>query len=136
MTWTPDARTARHLASVQPELADRVRPILETMFELGHPMTITDGNRTLAEQQALYRKGRSIAPIGRKYIVTNADGVRKKSNHQDGRAVDCTFLNAQGRPHWPKRGPWDVYGRLVKAAGLKWGGDFLSINDRPHAELP
>lgn len=133
--WVPDARTEKHLKMVHPVLADKIRIVLSEMHKLGHPMTITDGNRTTAEQQALYAKGRTIPPIGRKYRVTNADGVKNKSNHQGGRAVDCTFLNAKGQPHWPEKGPWETYGNLVKAVGLKWGGDFNSINDRPHAEL-
>lgn len=133
-----DPRSEKLLAAVKPELAAKVRDILEEMAKLGHPMMVTDGNRTVAEQQALYAKGRTIPPIGKKYRVTNADGVKKKSNHQDGRAVDCTFLNAAGKPHWPSRylAPWDTFGARVRAAGLKWGGDFKSIVDLPHVELP
>ncbi len=29
---------------------------------------------------------------------------------------------------------WALYGQLAKAQGLRWGGDFHSIRDRPHCE--
>ena len=46
--------------------------------------TITSGLRTLEEQQELYAQGRTKSGP----IVTNADGVNNKSNHQGGNAVD------------------------------------------------
>jgi peptidoglycan L-alanyl-D-glutamate endopeptidase CwlK len=129
-----DDRSERHLARVHPELAQRARRVLSAMAVLGFPMTITDGNRTVDEQRALYAKGRT-APGA---IVTNADGVRSKSNHQDGRAIDCAFIGADGNPHWRDDAPWRAYGECAKALGLKWGGDFKSLKggDRPHIELP
>ena len=129
---TLDTRSAKLLADVRPELASRVLRVLYAMTALGFPMTVTDGNRTVEQQKKLYAQGRTTP--GR--IVTNADGVKKKSNHQDGRAVDCTFLDAAGKPHWPENGAWAAYGACAKAVGLRWGGDFKSIKDRPHVELP
>jgi peptidoglycan L-alanyl-D-glutamate endopeptidase CwlK len=74
-------------------------------------------------------------------IVTNADGVVRRSNHQlhadgCGHAVDCTFLGANGKPQWVDSDPWAVYGACAKLLGLVWGGDWHSIQDRPHIELP
>lgn len=134
MPWTPDARTVRVLATVVPEMREKVLQLLEYMHSIGAPMTATDGNRTTSEQQALYAQGRTKP--GR--IVTNADGIKKKSNHQGGRAVDCTFVDAHGKPHWPDAAPWKEYGTAAKSLGLKWGGDFKSMKggDRPHVELP
>lgn len=133
--WTRtdmDARTERLLAGVQPEFAAKVRRILAVMAEAGHPMTVTSGNRTTAEQQALYAQGRTTP--GKR--VTNIDGVRVKSNHQDGRAVDCAFLDSKGRPTWPETGPWTLYGEAAEAEGLVWGGRWKTLVDRPHIELP
>jgi len=124
------------LAGVHPKLAARARQIQMTMTGLGFVMIVTDGVRTVEEQQKLYAQGRT-AP-GK--IVTNADGVRNKSNHQVkadgfGHAVDMTFLDRNGRPSWDESYPWALYGELAKALGLKWGGDWTSP-DRPHIELP
>lgn len=133
-----DARTEKKLATVEPEMARRVRLVLEAMDRLGLPMTVTDGKRTVAQQQALYAQGRTKP--GKK--VTDADGVRVLSNHQSGRAVDCTFLNEKGQPHWPETpSAWAAYGAAAKAVGLLWGGDWKDKKgrpkpDNPHVELP
>lgn len=124
------------LAGVHPMLVEKVKRILYASAELGFPMLVTDGLRTDAEQAALYAKGRT-APGS---IVTNADGVKKRSNHQAkadgfGHAVDCCFL-VNGRPSWDQKLPWALYGEMAKSQGLVWGGDWTSIVDRPHIELP
>lgn len=124
------------LAGVHPDLQQRVPQILAAMAALGFEMRVTDGLRTTAQQQALYALGRTKPGT----IVTNADGVVHPSNHQAkadgfGHAVDCTFW-VDGVPSWANHLPWRCYGECAKALGLKWGGDFLSIKDRPHIELP
>lgn len=125
------------LAGVHPVLARRVGSILEAMTVLGFPMIVTDGVRTTAQQQALYAKGRT-AP-GKK--VTNVDGVTKKSNHQPkddgyGHAVDCCFLDERGKPSWDDAHPWRLYGEMAVALGLTWGGNWKTLVDKPHIELP
>jgi peptidoglycan L-alanyl-D-glutamate endopeptidase CwlK len=136
-------RDITRLETVYPELRDKVLKILVAMDGLGFPMCVTDGRRTQAEQVALYAKGRT-APGG---IVTHADGVTKRSNHQPhdgemlGRAVDCCFLvdglNRDGKletPSWDDSHPWLVYGQAAEALGLTWGGRW-KLHDLPHVEL-
>ncbi len=125
-------RDAERLSHVQPALREKVAAILLAMDALTFPMTVTDALRTTDEQIALFAKGRT-APGPR---VTNADGVTTKSNHQSGRAVDCAFLDSKNQPTWDAAYPWDTYGACAKAVGLRWGGDFVSIKDKPHVELP
>lgn len=122
------------LAGVHPALRAIVLRVLSAMSELGHPMMVTDGVRTDDQQKALYAQGRT-AP-GK--IVTNADGVLKRSNHQVhadglGHAVDCCFL-VNGKPSWADEHPWRLYGEAAKALGATWGGEFTTIVDRPHIE--
>ena len=111
------------------------------MQRLGHPMIVTDGLRTAAQQRALFAQGRTRPGA----IVTNADGDFKRSNHQPrltgpyagfGCAADLTFLDADGRPSWAITHPWAIYGEQARALGLVWGGDWRSFKDRPHVELP
>lgn len=121
---------------VHPVLVDKASRILHAMAEIGHPMMVTDGLRTLEEQQNLYLQGRTRPGP----IVTKADGTNKKSNHQAredgyGHALDLAFL-VDGKPSWSELHPWRLYGEMAKALGLRWGGDFETINDRPHIELP
>lgn len=124
------------LEGVHPKLGEKITRILYATAELGFPMVVTAGVRTTEQQQALYAQGRT-APGA---IVTNTDGVRTRSNHQAkadgfGYAVDCAFL-VDGKPSWDEAHPWALYGAMVKASGLTWGGEWVRIVDRPHAELP
>lgn len=118
------------LDQVHPELLKKIDLVLRAMEVLGHPMKIVQGVRTTAEQQALFAQGRT-KPGPR---VTNADGVRHKSNHQIrdgwGWAVDCAF---KGPDPFAEHHPWGLYGEAVKAVGLNWGGSWVTP-DRPHAE--
>lgn len=122
---------------VHPLLLKKIDQVLEAMALRGHPMKIVQGLRTIAQQQALYAEGRT-APGA---IVTHADGVKVRSNHQAGpdgygRAVDCAF---QGGEPFSEKHPWALYGASCETAGLIWGGGFTHGwhgNDRPHAQLP
>lgn len=131
------------LTGVHPRLATAIRQIRAAMEVLGRPMLITDGVRTAEEQRILWLKGRNAAGqvIDPQKVVTNADGTVKRSNHQlhpdgFGHAVDCTFLDPLGHPRWIERDPWALYGAMGKTLGLKWGGDWGGLVDRPHLELP
>lgn len=104
--------------------------VLRYMGAIGYPMMVTSGARTTGEQIILYSKGRT-APGA---IVTYADGLHVKSNHQSGKACDCAFL-VQGEPSWAESLPWIEYGEQVEREKLRWGGRFTHP-DRPHAELP
>lgn len=123
------------LSGVHPELQVAVPKIIAAMAALGFEMRVTDGLRTLEQQQELFALGRTKP--GR--IVTRADGVRNPSNHQAkedglGHAVDMTFW-IDGAPSWADDLQWRLYGEMAKALGLKWGG-FWTHPDKPHIEMP
>jgi peptidoglycan LD-endopeptidase CwlK len=126
---------------LHPELVRRINLVLAVMAARNHPMKIVQGLRTTGEQLKLYAEGRTVPGA----IVTKADGVKVRSNHQAaldgpykgfGCAVDCAF---QGGEPFSERHPWSLYGATVEAAGLIWGGGFThgwKGQDRPHAQLP
>lgn len=125
----------RDLTKVHPKLQETVPKILEAMGALGHPMLVTDTLRTESEQKALYAQGRTAPGL----IVTNADGVVKKSNHQAkadglGHAVDLCFL-VDNKPSWALQHPWKLYGLAAETLGLRWGGSFQALHDLPHIEV-
>ncbi len=123
------------LDGVHPDLVAKVQAIIAAMGELGFVLMVTDGVRTTAQQVSLYEQGRTKPG----HIVTNADGVTHRSNHQVhadgyGHAVDCCFL-VNGRPSWEDSLPWVLYGAMGETLGLQWGGVWTKP-DRPHLELP
>ena len=123
------------LAGVHPRLA---KPIHDIVNQL--PMFISQGIRTQQEQYLLWLKGRPGGPPGSR-IVTMKDGVMHKSDHQVradgfGHAVDCAFCPTAKLPNpFDERHPWESYGLMVEAAGLRWGGRWSHPHDSPHAEL-
>lgn len=121
-------------AGLHPTLAGRLRKVLEAMAQSGHPMFLVQGLRSDAEQIALYAQGRTV----KGHKVTNADGVRTRSNHQakaDGyaHAADCAFV---GPEPFSDDHPWQLYGAIAQDCGLIWGGNWKALPDRPHVELP
>lgn len=121
-------------AGLHPDLVSKVRALLVIMEQNGTPMFVTQGVRTLEQQQALWAQGRTTKGP----IVTHCDGVHSKSNHQVqadgyGHAVDCAFKGAEP---FSEDHPWATYGSNAKLLGLIWGGNFSTIVDKPHIELP
>lgn len=127
------------LKGVHPNL---IKVMQEAIKDTPVDFTITDGGRTTAQQQALYAKGRT-APGGK---VTNADGVRNKSNHQaksDGyyHAVDLyPYING-AIDFNDEHGKLSVIAAHIKFVARKfgvkigWGGDWKGSWDKPHFEL-
>lgn len=126
-------RDRTRLIGVHPALVEAITDVLNEMEQWGHPMFIVEGVRTVERQAELYAQGRTTSGP----IVTHADGVVKRSKHQPkadglGHAVDCAFL--AGNP-FAETHPWEQYGKAVEQRGLEWGGRWISIMDKPHAQL-
>jgi peptidoglycan L-alanyl-D-glutamate endopeptidase CwlK len=108
---------------------DLVRVIVEASKTAKTPFRVLEGLRTTAKQQEYFRKGTS-----------RLDGVKKKSKHQIGKAVDIVPL-INGKVTWSWT-PFHPMAANVKAAARKlgvritWGGDWKSFPDGPHFELP
>jgi len=135
MTDHLDPHRLVRLRGCHPELKVRVTKLVEALAHEGLELVLTQGVRSLAQQQALYAQGRHRP--GK--IVTNCDGIVRVSNHQPkldgyGYAVDVAWRNAAGDITW--EGPWPTLGTLAAAHGLIWGGAWVRFQDRPHLELP
>lgn len=89
-------------------------------------LRITIGYRTIDEQNELYAQGRTNPGN----IVTKAKGGQ--SFHNFGLAVDLAVV-VSGKIDWN----YDM--ALLKPIalkyGIKWGGDWKSIKDKPHFEI-
>jgi len=115
------------LQNLHPELEKREYLLLQRMTELGHPMRMTAGLRTLKEQLYLFNQGRTV---GGK-IVTN----EKVSLHNLGLACDNCFLGSDPFPN-PETSPlWETYMAEARKFGLTCGGDWENFKDYPHIQL-
>lgn len=118
------------LKKVHPELARRVRMVIENLAKAGVQVEVVQGLRTVAEQDALFAQGRSKP--GK--VVTNARGGQ--SNHNYGIAVDVVPF-ADGKPNWEAPNSiWIAIGGEAEKVGLEWGGNWKKFLDRPHIQLP
>lgn len=134
-----DERSEKNLKGVHPDLAKVMRAANATS---PIPFIIIWGVRLTEEQQKLYAKGRTEA--GK--IVTQCDGVIKKSEHQIkedgyGHAVDvCPDTNKNGKVDTPEISDvasLKIIGEHIVETGksmgitIIWGANF-KIKDYPH----
>ncbi|RXZ84157.1 M15 family peptidase [Paenibacillaceae bacterium] len=133
MTLTLDyvrSKSATRLSGLLPVVRAAAERLIDRSFARGIPILITQGLRTIAEQDALYAQGRT-AP-GK--IVTNARGGY--SNHNFGVAIDFVLLQPDGRNiSWDVNKDWMTVVEIAKEMGFSWGGDWTSFKDYPHFEM-
>jgi len=131
-------RSLKNLSGIHPDL---VKVMKEAIKNTPIDFTITEGVRTVQRQQELYAQGRTKPGP----IVTNADGIRNKSNHQIkndgyGHAVDL-YPYIDGKVDISAIKELRIIAAHIKKTasdlGIKivWGGDFKSIPDAPHFEI-
>jgi peptidoglycan L-alanyl-D-glutamate endopeptidase CwlK len=114
------------LQDAHPFVAAKARQLITEAYKEGINIIITQGLRTIEEQNELYAQGR--AKPGK--IVTNAKGG--ESYHNFGLAFDFAVFNADGSVNWKVDDKWKRVGQLGKSLGLEWGGDWTSFKDYPH----
>lgn len=141
MTLTLDyvmSKSAARLTGLLPVVRTATERLIQRSFAIGIPIVITQGLRTIAEQDALYAQGRSKP--GK--VVTNARGGY--SYHNFGVAVDYVLLMPDGKSvSWDtvrdgngdKRSDWLQVAEIGKGLGFTWGGDWASFPDYPHLQM-
>lgn len=129
----------REINDLHPRLQEKIAELKSLVRkELGIEIGISECLRTVAEQDALYAKGRTATGS----IVTNCRGNTYSSMHQwgvafdfylkcdvdkDGQTSDDAFNN-QTRL-------FNKIGAIGQRIGLEWGGSWKSITDLPHFQL-
>ena len=86
------------------------------------------GRRTKREQNRLYKDG-----------LSKCDGYDKKSEHQEGMALDV-YAYVDGRASWEEEHLAIVAAAMLQAANelgykLEWGGLWKNFKDMPHFQL-
>lgn len=116
--------------AIKDEVARLVKHVNDNILTGSVNMLVTQGLRTFAEQDALYKQ----VPK-----VTNARGGQ--SIHNYGLAFDFCLIDGS-KTIWDvakdfdadKQPDWLEVVKVFKDAGYTWGGDFRSFKDRPHFE--
>ncbi|MEK3987469.1 M15 family metallopeptidase [Paenibacillus sp. FSL K6-3166] len=132
------AKSALRLNGLHPVVLAAATALIERCYMVGVPILITQGLRTIAEQDALYAQGRTKPGA----IVTNARGGY--SYHNYGLAVDFALLLPDGSSvSWDMNRDgdndcttdWLEVVREAKSLGFEWGGDWNTFKDYPHFQL-
>ncbi len=132
-----NARTAKLIEGLDPKARNAFTKFAtdaeKVAADYGCEYKAVSGNRTYAEQDALYAQGRT-RPGPR---VTNARGGQ--SNHNFGIALDFgVFMNGKYIDESNPRLASKIHREIAKDAadyGLDWGGNWHSITDEPHFEI-
>ena len=115
------------------ERIEQLHPVCKGLFislideaesTLGITLRATQVYRSIDEQNALYAQGRTTA--GK--IVTNARGGDSYHNYR--LAVDFAQLLPNGTINW--NFDYSKMAPIAKKYGIEWGGEFLTIVDKPH----
>lgn len=122
---------SRSIDDLDPRVQDGARAVTRAWADAGFDVLITCTYRSNAEQDKLYAQGRT-APG---FKVTKARAG--ESLHNFGLAIDFVPM-VHGKPAWDDPKPFEMLARMAQIADprLKWGGDFKSIDDKPHLEWP
>lgn len=130
---------SRNISDLHPELQSKIVQLIEECKKAGINIGISECLRTMAEQDALYAKGRT-APGS---IVTNAKGSTYSSQHMWGVAADFYLImdvDGDGKTsddsYNNSTGLFNKVGQIAQSIGLGWGGAWKSFKDLPHVYLP
>lgn len=126
----------RDLADLHPHMRVLSERLLARAKAVGIPLTVICTFRSMQEQADLYAQGRTRPGP----IVTYARPGY--SFHNFGLAIDVAPTRLILLTNWGEtpeyreeaRALWDQLGALGVDIGLRWGGDFVRIEDRPHFE--
>ena len=121
----------RDITLCHPRLQKLAAQLLEECAQQGLQIRIGETLRTVEEQDALYAQGRTEPGA----IVTNSPGKSYSSFHQWGTAFDF-FRNDGKGAYYDNDGFFTKVGKIGIRLGLEWGGNWKSIVDKPHFQLP
>lgn len=129
----------RDVKQLHPDLQKKVQQLITACAKQGITIGIGECVRTVAEQDALYAKGRTT--LGN--IVTNCKGSSYSSMHQWGVAFDFYLkmdVDGDGQisddSYNDATGLFGKVGKIGQSIGLEWGGSWKSFKDKPHFQLP
>ena len=111
--------------------------LIQRAAKKGIDVVITNGFRSVQEQNQLYDQGRTK----KGNIVTNAKGG--ESYHNYGLAIDFALKTSVGNVIWDRqydgnkngKTDWNEVVAIAKSLGFEWGGDWAQFKDYPHLQM-
>ena len=134
---TREERLERPLPEgLHPIVEEKSNQLIKKAEDIGVPILISDGFRSVESQDVLYEKGRSIEGS----IVTYARGG--ESYHNFGLAIDFALQNQDGSISYDlerdlngnEEADWFEVIRIGKELGFSSGADWKGFKDYPHLE--
>jgi len=122
---------SRKLEDLTPEAQTKCKEFIQKCSDAKIPVKIIQTRRDQEYQASLYAQGRTTPGN----IVTNCDGVKKKSNHQSGEAWDAVPVDDKGTILWNDKKKFKQMADIAVSLGLTAGYYFKSLPDSPHFEL-
>lgn len=122
---------------LHPVVEENTNKLIRHAADQGIQVIVTDGFRSISEQDKLFERGRSTAGG----IVTYARGG--ESYHNFGLAIDFAILAKDGKAIWDtgydgngnNKSDWMEVVSIAKGLGFEWGGDWNRFKDYPHLEM-
>ncbi len=137
--WFPEeaAPAPPLITGLHPIVLDKQNELIAEAAALGITILITDGFRSIEEQDRIYAQGRT-APGS---IVTQAKGG--SSYHNYGLAIDFALRTKSGDVIWDMehdgngngKADWMEVVEAAKKLGFTWGGDWEGFPDYPHLQM-
>ena len=123
---------SRKITDLHPKVQVMANAMIEACKNAGFDILITSTYRDAESQNALYAQGRTKKGA----IVTNARAGQSWHNYR--LAFDIVPLK-NGKPVWGTSGAdgklWKAIGKIGKACGLEWAGDWVSMKEFPHFQF-
>lgn len=128
---------AAPITALHPILFKQQTELIAATKKAGITILITDGFRSIEEQNVIYAKGRTEEGP----IVTQVQGGH--SYHNYGLAIDFALRTTKGKVVWDMKydgngngkSDWMEVVEIAKQLGFSWGGDWDNFPDYPHLQM-
>jgi len=129
-TW--DLSSQKNIDTLHPLIKQNAINFINDAEKQGYLLRVTDGYRSIEEQNKKYAQGRTEGIKG--HIITKAVGGNSLHNYR--LAIDIIEIKNK-KALWVNPN-WDKIGAIGKKYGFVWGGDWTmekeGIVDKPHFE--
>lgn len=121
---------SRKTSDLTPAAQEKCQQLIDECAKIGITLKIIQTLRDQEYQNYLYQQGRTRHGA----VITQCDGIRKKSAHQSGRAFDIVPVNEKGEILWTRNDLFKKIAEISKKIGLR-AGYYFKFVDSPHHEL-